>query len=611
MPTISQLPSVTQVTAADQIPLSQAGVTRSVSVGALLSSTQPAILTPSGTLLGRDSLGQGGPEAVTVGVGLALNSATLAATGADHAGFVSQTTLVPSDQAVLSSNGQPKLLALSLLRQLFSAGSNVAINSAGTISATIGEQLSSIASMPAATSPSSQDLLAISQGGTDHAISYASLLDGVTIDLVQPAAPAQDSDQFWVAQGTNMMVRQDLSAVWVWIASKIPGFKLPVVELSTDTTLDTTVHNGRILVCSQPLALQADGVNLGSGFVCDVLNLSSAAVTLGGSIVTSSGGSSIPVGQAATVRCVSYSAGTVVHAVISGISTAASPPAVVSGFSATSSTQNSVVLAWVSVAGASSYVVECRTQGATDWSVACSGLDGTTYTVSGLQASTTYDFGVLAVNSAGTSPSLTTTSATTTAPLAVPGQVAGVAASAVTTNSISLTWSPPSSGGAVASYTIQLSTSGSGTWTTGGSGITGTQYTVGGLAANTSYDFQVVAVNDSGSGPASAEITAQTAQAVGNVTSITWNAVPSGAYAHDVGTIGVNVHVAPSTAAVQFGFSTSTSVMPTSWVAATFVNTDLWGAYLPTPATAGTWYVWASGTDGSCPVVYATGFTVT
>jgi hypothetical protein len=43
----------------------------------------------------------------------------------------------------------------------------------------------------------------------------------------------------------------------------------------------------------------------------------------------------------------------------------------------------------------------------------------------------------------------------------------------------------------------------------------------------------------------------------------------------------------------------------------TSVNSDLWGQYLPTPATAGSWYAWAEGTDGSNPTVYSTSFTVT
>lgn len=42
----------------------------------------------------------------------------------------------------------------------------------------------------------------------------------------------------------------------------------------------------------------------------------------------------------------------------------------------------------------------------------------------------------------------------------------------------------------------------------------------------------------------------------------------------------------------------------------TLVNTDLWGAYVPTPTTRGTWYLWGEGQDGSCPTVNATAITV-
>ena len=36
------------------------------------------------------------------------------------------------------------------------------------------------------------------------------------------------------------------------------------------------------------------------------------------------------------------------------------------------------------------------------------------------------------------------------------------------------------------------------------------------------------------------------------------------------------------------------------------VNSNLWGNYVPTPATAGTWYVWAEGLDGSAPTISST-----
>lgn len=134
MPTISQLPSATAVSAEDEIALSQDGVVRSVSVGELLASTQPPILAPTGSLLGRVSAGVGGPEVVSVGTGLDVAASTLSANGADHALFPTKTALQDTDQIVLSSAGQPQLLEVSLLRGLFSGSANVAINSAGTIS---------------------------------------------------------------------------------------------------------------------------------------------------------------------------------------------------------------------------------------------------------------------------------------------------------------------------------------------------------------------------------------------------------------------------------------------------------------------------------------------
>jgi hypothetical protein len=41
------------------------------------------------------------------------------------------------------------------------------------------------------------------------------------------------------------------------------------------------------------------------------------------------------------------------------------------------------------------------------------------------------------------------------------------------------------------------------------------------------------------------------------------------------------------------------------------INSDFWGAFVATPASAGTWYAWVEGTDGSAPTVYPVAFTVT
>src|SRR5262249_52986031 len=156
------------------------------------------------------------------------------------------------------------------LRSLFSAGAHVSIDAGGTISATGGSDgIFSVAGLPPVATIACTDLVAISQDGTDHAISYANLLDGVTIDQAQPAVPASDTDTIWVAQGSNTMLRQTLAGIWSWLVSKQPTYRLPVVELTTNTTLDATVHNGRILICSQPIVLTPAPLNMGSGFYCD------------------------------------------------------------------------------------------------------------------------------------------------------------------------------------------------------------------------------------------------------------------------------------------------------------------------------------------------------
>ncbi len=453
MPMISQLPPATRPTAADLLPLSQSGTTAAASVGNLLAGTQPAIVIPSGDLLGRNSLGPGGPEPVTLGVGLALNSGTLAALG--------------------------------------------------------------IAGAPAATTITATDLVGISQDGTDYYVSYGTFLDGLTIDLAQPAAPATNADAMWVAQGTSTMLRQSFSAVWAWITTQIPTYKRPVLEVTVSTTLDGTVHNGRVVICSQPLTLTPAFVNMGSGFSCDVINVSGGPVIFDAGITTSTGTSSLAPGQCALLRGATYSGGSLVYASISGSATAA------------------------------------------------------------------------------------------------PGPVTGLTVSGGSTSTFALNWVPPATGGLPTSYTVQYRPTGTTPWSTASSAVSGATFVVTGLTPATSYDFQVFAVNGGGAGTPSNIASATTMAAAGAVSAIIWNVSPSGSYAHGSGTIGVNAHVSPATAAVQFAFATSSAVPPISWTQAAFVNTDLWGAYVAVPTAAGTYYAWCEGTDGSAPTVSAAAFTVT
>ena len=134
MPTIKQLPAATSVNATDVLPISQGGTTKALAIGDLLSSTQPALLLAPGKLLGRVSAVGGGPEPVTVGVGLAVDASTVRATGLDHLSLPVAAALTATDEVVVNSAGAPRRVAASALRGLFSAGAGVSIAD-GVISA--------------------------------------------------------------------------------------------------------------------------------------------------------------------------------------------------------------------------------------------------------------------------------------------------------------------------------------------------------------------------------------------------------------------------------------------------------------------------------------------
>jgi hypothetical protein len=98
----------------------------------------------------------------------------------------------------------------------------------------------------------------------------------------------------------------------------------------------------------------------------------------------------------------------------------------------------------------------------------------------------------------------------------------------------------------------------------------------------------------------------------GGTTTLSFQLAPTGPYTHGQTGIGVNAILAPgsSTASIQFGWSSSATVPPTSWTAGVYVNTQsngdaLFAAYLTAPSTAGTYYGWVETTTGSVTAVSA------
>jgi hypothetical protein len=616
MPTIPQLPVADTVSASDLVPISQGGSAHAVSVGTLLAQTQPAIMIAPPSLLGRFSLGTGGPDTIALGNGLTLNNGTLSSGSFDLASLPLQTSLDLDDLVVVTNAGTPQVMELTQIRELFTAGSNITIDTNGVISSSTlnGVTTYSLTALASITAIASADLVGISHGGQDHTITYANFLDGLTIDEASPATAASDSDTFWVAQTNNVMLRQTLSALWPWVTAKLPTWTRPVIELSVNTTLSAATHNNAILVCSSPILISGSTANLESGFSCDLLNASSGPVTFSSNILTSNGSSALSPYQSGVVHCITYSAGTLIFASLSAGGLATVAPGQASGLTASAVTSTSIVISWsapISGGVVSDYSVQYRITGTTPWLLAGQTNGALNLSVGGLQASTSYDFAVGTTNNIGSGPVSPTLTVSTVASGTVVGAPTAVTITNTTSNGMICSWTAPANAPTGIVYEVQYRVTAQSTWNTAAGNLATTTLNIGSLAPATSYDIQVTASGSGGAGPPSTIVTAVTTRSSGLVTSLTWNMVPSGTYVHGSGSIEVNVHVNPGTATIQFGFSTSPTTPPISWLTATFANTNLWGQYMPTPSTAGTWYVWAEGTDGSAASVYSTPFTVT
>jgi len=98
----------------------------------------------------------------------------------------------------------------------------------------------------------------------------------------------------------------------------------------------------------------------------------------------------------------------------------------------------------------------------------------------------------------------------------------------------------------------------------------------------------------------------------GGTTTLSFQTAPAGPYTAGQTNIGVNALLAPgsTTASIQFGWSTSSTVPPTSWTAGIYVNSEsngdaLFGAYLTAPSASGTYYGWVETTSGAVTAVSA------
>ncbi len=176
--------------------------------------------------------------------------------------------------------------------------------------------------------------------------------------------------------------------------------------------------------------------------------------------------------------------------------------------SATSISSSQINLSWSAPSNnggspITGYQIERSTDSGSTWSVLVpnTGSVSTTYSDTGLVASTTYTYRVSTINSVGASSPSNTASATTGVQTFVPQPPTGLTASSVSSSTINLSWNSPGNDGGspITGYQIERSTNG-GTWSTitSNTGSTSTTYTDNGLLPLMTYTYRVSAINSVG-----------------------------------------------------------------------------------------------------------------
>ena len=152
-----------------------------------------------------------------------------------------------------------------------------------------------------------------------------------------------------------------------------------------------------------------------------------------------------------------------------------------SGITASAATAN-----WSPVSGATSYNVDYKLATSSSWINIANGTTSLSWTLSGMQPTTSYDWRVRANCTSGNS-SYTQTQFITQAigSCSPPG---GLSTSNITSSTATMNWNPVS--GAF-SYTVEYKPTFSGTWLTAASATYSTSYNLYGLSAATTYDWRV------------------------------------------------------------------------------------------------------------------------
>ena len=169
------------------------------------------------------------------------------------------------------------------------------------------------------------------------------------------------------------------------------------------------------------------------------------------------------------------------------------------GLTSSAITTSSATVSWTAASGAVSYAVDYKLNSSSTWTSFSTAQTGTSAGLSGLSASSLYDWRVTTTCTSGTS--IAATAQFTTAAPAVCNAPTGLTSSAITTSSATVSWTAAS--GAV-SYAVDYKLNSSSTWTSFSTAQTGTSASLSGLSASSLYDWRVTTNCTSGTSTAAA-----------------------------------------------------------------------------------------------------------